>query len=502
MARWRTFRALVVATAVVATLVTGVGAPPLAGAQAAGGDEDVFAFGDATFHGSTGGLTLARPIVGMAATPTGNGYWLTASDGGIFAFGDARFHGSTGAIRLNRPVVGMAATPTGNGYWLTASDGGIFAFGDARFHGSTGAIRLNQPIVGMAATPTGRGYWLTASDGGVFTFGDARFHGSGAGAASGYRRIAGIAARPQGGGYWLVATTGCRFTGGTVDRTFLPESDVMLLTDIRTGRHACYERVVFDFRREGGGPGTISYDIGYRRPPFAGPSGQPIPVDGNAFLQVAFRPARGHTGPTAEPTYTGPFEIRPRGLASVREIQRIEDFEATLVWVIGLDQRRQFNVVQLDDPDRVAIDIGPAAPPAGTETAARVFFTPTPVEQDCGAVRAVSRTVAGPGVLREAMNQLLAGPTAAERAAGLTSWFSPATAGTLNAVTVSNRTARIDFDDFSGIIPNASTACGSATLLAQLNATATQFPTVDRAVYSFNGDVAAFYAWLQLSPPR
>ncbi len=74
----------------------------------------------------------------MAATPSGNGYWLVASDGHIFSFGDAVLHGSTGDIAFNQPVVGMAATPSGNGYWLVASDGGIFSFGDAVFHGSMG----------------------------------------------------------------------------------------------------------------------------------------------------------------------------------------------------------------------------------------------------------------------------------------------------------------------------------------------------------------------------
>jgi len=62
-----------------------------------------------------------------------------ASDGGIFTFGDAGFYGSTGAIQLNAPIVGMAATPDGKGYWLAAADGGIFSFGDATFYGSTGA---------------------------------------------------------------------------------------------------------------------------------------------------------------------------------------------------------------------------------------------------------------------------------------------------------------------------------------------------------------------------
>jgi hypothetical protein len=56
-----------------------------------------------------------------------------------------------GGRHLNDPVVGMAATPDGNGYWLVASDGGIFSFGDATFEGSTGGMRLNAPIVGMAA---------------------------------------------------------------------------------------------------------------------------------------------------------------------------------------------------------------------------------------------------------------------------------------------------------------------------------------------------------------
>src|SRR5205814_7435574 len=51
-----------------------------------------------------------------------------------------------------QPVVGLAASPKGGGYWLVARDGGIFSFGDGRFYGSTGNIRLNQPIVGMTAT--------------------------------------------------------------------------------------------------------------------------------------------------------------------------------------------------------------------------------------------------------------------------------------------------------------------------------------------------------------
>ncbi len=123
-------------------------------------------------------MVLNKPIVGMAATPDGGGYWLVASDGGIFTYGDAHFYGSTGSMVLNKPVVGMAATTSGNGYWLVASDGGIFSYGDAAFHGSTGNLVLNKPIVGMITGPNGGGYFLVASDGGIFSFGTAPFYGS------------------------------------------------------------------------------------------------------------------------------------------------------------------------------------------------------------------------------------------------------------------------------------------------------------------------------------
>ena len=73
-----------------------------------------------------------------------------ASDGGIFAFGDAGFYGSTGALALNRPIVGMASTPDGNGYWLVASDGGIFAFGDAGFYGSASDDGLSDPAIAIS----------------------------------------------------------------------------------------------------------------------------------------------------------------------------------------------------------------------------------------------------------------------------------------------------------------------------------------------------------------
>ena len=128
--------------------------------------------------GTTSSAVPAGTVVGIAATASGNGYWLASSDGSVLAFGDAPSLGSVTGTTLRHPVVGIAATPHGAGYWLVTSNGAVFPFGDAGFFGSDQAKKLDQPIVGMAPTADGRGYWLAAADGGIFSFGDAAFLGS------------------------------------------------------------------------------------------------------------------------------------------------------------------------------------------------------------------------------------------------------------------------------------------------------------------------------------
>ena len=115
----------------------------------------------------------------------------------------------------------------------------------------------------------------------------------------------------------------------------------------------------------------------------------------------------------------------------------------------------------------------------------------------CARVYPLRRTVSAPAVLTGAMRALLAGPSAAERRAGYGGWFSARTASTLRSIQIRRSVAYVDFRDFSRLIPNASSSCGSTLLLAQLDRTTAQFPTVRRAVYSFNGSRRAFYEWLQ-----
>ena len=173
------------------------------------------------------------------------GYWLVAGDGGVFPFGAAGGYGSTGGMRLNRPVVGMAATFDGSGYWLVASDGGVFPFGSARGFGSTGGMKLNAPIVALIATLDNAGYWLIGADGGVFPFGDA--YGAGSAANVQHRGTIVGAAVPRTGGFgptpaYVLASSGgdlIEFPGGAISSDSPPHLNqplVAIATDGQLGR--------------------------------------------------------------------------------------------------------------------------------------------------------------------------------------------------------------------------------------------------------------------------
>jgi hypothetical protein len=180
-------------------------------ANAQGAVVTVGAVGD---YGSTDGLSLNAPIVQIVATPDGYGYWEVASDGGLFAFGDAGYYGSMGGQPLNAPIVGLAVTPDGHGYWEVASDGGVFAFGDAGFYGSMGGKPLDQPVVGLTTDPATGGYWEVTADGQVFGFGGSPLFGSPVGQVSG-NSVVGLASTSDGQGYWVVTSGGAVYSYGS-----------------------------------------------------------------------------------------------------------------------------------------------------------------------------------------------------------------------------------------------------------------------------------------------
>ena len=100
---------------------------------------------------------LAASLLSAAAVTLGAGTsGATPPPNSVVPFGSTTV-GANAVDNPNAPIVGMAATPRGGGYWLVASDGGVFTYGDAVFWGSAGGLHLNAPVVALAAPRAGAG---------------------------------------------------------------------------------------------------------------------------------------------------------------------------------------------------------------------------------------------------------------------------------------------------------------------------------------------------------
>jgi hypothetical protein len=100
-------------------------------------------------------------------------------------------------------------------------------------------------------------------------------------------------------------------------------------------------------------------------------------------------------------------------------------------------------------------------------------------------------------VATAAMNQLFLGPTEDERSQGYSSGFSEETAGLLRRITIKNKTAYVDLNDFRTSLSDVNTPCGRKQFLAQMTRTVTRFRTVKKAIFAIEGDPEAFYAFMK-----
>jgi hypothetical protein len=121
------------------------------------------------------------------------------------------------------------------------------------------------------------------------------------------------------------------------------------LVDVRAGRHPGFDRVVFEF-----GGGLPEHRVGYVDQLVEDGSGNPVSVAGAADLQVVFQGANAHRedgSPSVSPRRFSP------GLAAVKEVAQVGDFEAVVTYGIGLDHRRPITVSTMSGPSRLVIDV-------------------------------------------------------------------------------------------------------------------------------------------------
>jgi hypothetical protein len=145
------------------------------------------------------------------------------------------------------------------------------------------------------------------------------------------------------------------FTGAQdpVERERETES-IVVLDEVRSAARNGYDRVVFELR----GNERPGYHVRYGEPPFTHcASGEEIPVDGNAFLEISLSPAAGYVDRDGERQQTVADRDRRPGLAQVVHLRETCDHHGGVGWVIGLNDRTAFRVLDLDGPQRLVIDI-------------------------------------------------------------------------------------------------------------------------------------------------
>ncbi len=124
------------------------------------------------------------------------------------------------------------------------------------------------------------------------------------------------------------------------------------VTDIRTGRHDGFDRVVF----ETGGAGAPGWDVRYVDAASSQGDGEPIAVAGQAVLQVTVTGA-GYPYETGVEEFAGPDPLPGLGTANVTEIAFDATFEGTTVAFVGTGAESPFRVYALQDPTRVVVEI-------------------------------------------------------------------------------------------------------------------------------------------------
>lgn len=132
------------------------------------------------------------------------------------------------------------------------------------------------------------------------------------------------------------------------------------LYGVRSGRHECYDRVVFDVN----GSDPVGYHVRYVESVHADGSGEPVPVAGDAALEVIvhapdFASASSGHQPWRDPWKVGETLLDPSGWKALEAVKFAGSFEGQTTFAVGVDARVPFRVQTLPDDavTHVVLDI-------------------------------------------------------------------------------------------------------------------------------------------------
>ncbi|MET0977575.1 MAG: hypothetical protein ABWX63_02055 [Paeniglutamicibacter terrestris] len=147
----------------------------------------------------------------------------------------------------------------------------------------------------------------------------------------------------------------CGITWGSVADSVAGYSSATI-TNLRTGRHDCFDRVVIDLKGK-----VKGYDVRYVSAVYTEGQGKLVPLAGAADLRVIVRaPAYNSSG---TPTYNPTNRLNVRnvsGYTTLRQVAFLGSFEGQSTFGVGVRARlpfRTFVLTGTDGTSRLVIDV-------------------------------------------------------------------------------------------------------------------------------------------------
>lgn len=137
----------------------------------------------------------------------------------------------------------------------------------------------------------------------------------------------------------------------------LAKYELTVLTGVRSARHGCYDRLVFDLD----GP-TVGYRVEYVNQVVQDGSGLPVPLRGGAFLSIVLS-APAHDAsyrPTYQPADPSNL-VNVTGYTTFRQVAFAGTFEGLTTIGLGVRAKLPFRVIVLSGPgtgSRIIVDVG------------------------------------------------------------------------------------------------------------------------------------------------
>jgi hypothetical protein len=149
----------------------------------------------------------------------------------------------------------------------------------------------------------------------------------------------------------VAAAPYCGITWGSLPKATSPaQLWTGKVTGVRSGRHACFDRVVFDVAK---GSGRLGYSVRYVTAVTSPGSGQAIALTGGAKLQVTINaPSTLARSTTSYP-----------GWRTFRQLKSVGSFEGYTDYGLGVRARlpmRAFTLTNADGSKRLVVDVAHA----------------------------------------------------------------------------------------------------------------------------------------------